>query len=213
MSDFSCAAPHQLAVTSIYTTGPLLSKHPSLLYPLRFGCKGLLVVLLASSPRSSKGKGALENSGRVRNVAGKTCVAHIKHHAEESSARYSKSYTVNACLLLRLAVVVARDEVGTICMPSSGGALARCCPLPAPSPCAAAAFEDLGIKTWGVKSKRDAGALDMGGRAGCRLDGALCGTPKDRGPRSCDDFCRSGWGGGRQSRWGEANFSMQIASS
>ena len=109
------------------------------------------------------------------------------------------SHTVVCLLLLRLVVDVASDDIGNVRTPQPGRALAGCCLLPTPSPCADV-FEDLRLAAWGVRRQRDAGALEIGGKAGLRLDEALIGTLDCREKCLCEGFCQRRLGRGTESR-------------
>lgn len=145
-------------------------------------------------------EGALKNSGNARYL--ETRVSSTKSAIPRKAQPSGRnSYTVNSWPLLRLAVRVVCDKVGNVSTPFPRWALATCCSVPAPNPCADI-FEGLRRATSGVRRQRDARALEMGGRAGLRLGGAFCGTPRCGGRCSCEGLCRSGLGGGKGIRRG-----------
>ena len=128
-----------------------------------FGLGGLVWSCYPASPPTYRGRvGEL----RPRYVPGKSWIIHIKDRPG--------SYTVNAWLLLTL---VARSGVGCFWTSWLGGNLASCRSLPSPNPCADVC-DDLRRATWGIKRSRDAGALEMGGRTGLRLNEAFFLTPR-----------------------------------
>lgn len=120
------------------------------------------------------------------------------------------AYTMKSRVLLKLAVRVTRDGVMVVWTPWPGGVLARCCSLSAPISCTDP-FDDLRRESWGIRRRRDAGALEIGGREGFRLDEAFFGAPRCGEPCSFEERCRGGSGARRDSRWGGAGlFGLRV---
>lgn len=106
-------------------------------------------------------------------------------------------YTVNAWLLLWLAVHAVRNDVGSALAPWPEGPLASSSSSLLNSRPRNGVCEELRRESWGIRRKRDARALETGGREGFRLDTAFFGTSGWRGSCSSEEFCPSGLGRGR----------------
>lgn len=102
---------------------------------------------------------------------------HIKRRAEQISACYAYTVKVWPGTWPAAGAGAARNGVGRVMELWPEGPLASSsCSWANPRPCNGVC-EELRRESWGFRRKRDAGALETGGREGFRLDKAFFGTP------------------------------------